>query len=217
MDLASIELALAALEARGAGAFDAASCECVRKLIMRAGALEARPRALLAARANEHVRRLAERFDLARAHVERRIDAAEALHGALHVERAALARGELGAVRRALRLRASRPLPLDASAQLARRERCANEYEASSLHLLAAFAVARSVDFVPEQAGPYHPLRIASDLLDRIHSVSPIYLNAQLRRLEELTSLLALPELPGAAARTAPRKQRAVAKGGSRA
>jgi hypothetical protein len=212
MELASVEHVLDALEARGAGAFDAISCSCARQLIVRANTFEARARALLAARANDHVARLGQRFELAGADVIRRIEAAEKTHGPLPQERAAYARGELSNVRRALRRRNSAPVMRDDSAQLARRMRCADEYHASLSDLLATFAVASAVDFVPEQAGPYNPLRIASDLLERIRSVSPIYLNAQLRRLEELASMLALPVPAQLVGTTPPRKGRRTSK-----
>jgi hypothetical protein len=210
VDLASVEDALNALEACGANAFDAISCACTRKLIARARKLDTRASALLAARAHDHVERLARRFERARAAVERRIDAAELSHGELPRERAACARGRLGAVRYALRRRASGGTARDdAAAKRERRVRCAYEYEAALADLTATFAVASASDAVPEQAGPYNPLRIASELLEQIRSVSPIYLNVQLKRLEELASILALPELPVTPAKTQPPPGRA--------
>jgi hypothetical protein len=212
---ANLESALAQLEARGARAFDADSCDCVRTLTARADALPAPAAARLSARAGAHLQRVAERFEAARAELERRIALAEQLHGALPEERDALARGEWSALRRALRRRNNGSHAPDAAARLARRERCAEQYETALEDLLGTFAVARALDVVPEHAGPYNPLRIASDLLERIRSVSPIYLNAQLRRLEELASMLALPELPDPTAKPATRKPRAPNKAGS--
>jgi hypothetical protein len=207
---AGLESALSQLEARGARAFDADGCDCVRGLIARAGALPAPAAARLAARAGVHLERVAQRFEAARSELERRIALAEQRRGALPEQRRALARGELGAVRRALRRRDG----AERAAQLARRERCAEQYETALEDLLGSFAVARAADVVPEQAGPYNPLRIASDLLERIRSVSPIYLNAQLRRLEELASMLALPELPDPSAKPPARKPRGTNKPG---
>ncbi len=76
------------------------------------------------------------------------------------------------------------------------RKQRAVAYEDSVAAMVASFALARAVDVVPEDAGPYNPLRIASATLDRIREVSPFFLTVQLNRLEELASLLALPELP---------------------
>jgi hypothetical protein len=69
-------------------------------------------------------------------------------------------------------------------------------YEDSVADLVASFALARAVDVVPQDAGPYNALRIASDALDTMRAVSPFYLTVQLNRLEELASLLTLPDLP---------------------
>ncbi len=88
-------------------------------------------------------------------------------------------------------------------------------YEDSVAALVASFALARAVDVVPEDAGPYNPLRIASTTLDRMREVSPFYLTVQLNRLEELASLLALPELPAPPEeKVLPRKKTRALKGG---
>jgi hypothetical protein len=76
------------------------------------------------------------------------------------------------------------------------RRRRARDYEDSVAELVASLALARAVDVVPEHAGPYNALRIASSVLDAMRELSPAYLTSQLNRLEELASLLALPELP---------------------
>jgi hypothetical protein len=76
-----------------------------------------------------------------------------------------------------------------------RRSRTA-AYEDSVAELVASYALARATDVVPEGAGPYNALRIASQALDAMRTLSPAYLTVQLNRLEELASLLALPELP---------------------
>jgi hypothetical protein len=214
VELAGIEQALDALEARGARAFDAASCDCVRSLITRCEALEPRAAALLTQRAEVHVERLTLRFDKARADTERMLATAEEAHGPLPTQRAALARGELLHVRRALRRLGSLPAR---STELTRGDRGkrASDYESSLAELVASLALARAVDVVPEHAGPYNPLRIASDLLERMRNVSPIYLTAQLNRLEELASMMALPELPEPASKTLPRKRRGSLKSGS--
>jgi hypothetical protein len=98
-------------------------------------------------------------------------------------------------------------------------ERSAFDYGSSLTDWVAAVALARAEDGVPEQAGPYNPLRIANDLLERIRQVSPIYLNAQLSWLEALASMLALPELPEPPApqlMAATRAARPAANGGQR-
>jgi hypothetical protein len=75
--------------------------------------------------------------------------------------------------------------------------------------MVASLALARAVDVVPEDAGPYNALRIASEALDRMREISPLYLTVQLNRLEELATLLALPELPHKEdAKVLPKKKR---------
>ncbi|HEX5655939.1 MAG TPA: DUF2894 domain-containing protein [Polyangiales bacterium] len=210
MELADVERVLDALEARGARAFDSASCDCVRALITRGEALEDKARALLARRAQVHAERLTERFDKARIDTSRLLDSAERTHGAQSKLRAAFERGDLGTVRRALRKLGGLPPPATPL-----RKPDAHEYEDSLAEMVASFALARAVDVVPQDAGPYNPLRIASDLLERMRKVSPIYLTAQLNRLEELASMMALPELPEPASKTLPRKRRGRLKSGS--
>lgn len=201
MTLAEIESALGELEARGARAFDAASCDCVRALTTRAQQLHAHGAQLLAARAEAHITRLTERFDAERERTQARLTAAEQRFGELPAQRAAFLRGELSDVRRTLRRFNTVP-PQPASSALARgdvqreRVRRESEYEAALAELVTSMALARAMDVVPEHAGPYNPLRIASDLLGRIRAVSPIYLTTQLKRLDELASMLSLPELP---------------------
>jgi hypothetical protein len=210
VELADVERALEALEARGARAFDSASCDCVRALITRGEALSPPATALLAKRAQVHVERLALRFDKARVDTSRLLESAERTHGTLGKLRAAFERGDLGTVRRALRkLGGMPPKPSPVS------KRDAHEYEDSLAEMVASFALARAVDVVPQDAGPYNPLRIASDLLERMRKVSPIYLTAQLNRLEELASMMELPELPEPASKTLPRKRRGSLKSGS--
>jgi hypothetical protein len=199
---------LEVLEAHGAGGFDAASCGCVRMLLERAEALDSSASTRLVERAGVHLERLAERFAEARTQTQQRLDAAEQVHGALPSARAAFARGELVAVRLGLRRLDRAPAPDAARAERARREkehaRCSSEYDTALAGLSAICALARAADVVPEHAGPYNPLRIASDLLACIGKVSPIYLTSQLNRLEELASMLALPELPVAATKPTP-------------
>lgn len=114
----------------------------------------------------------------------------------------------------------SRPsLPASRSSSLppprSLRKQRAVVYEDSVAALVASFALARAVDVVPEDAGPYNPLRIASTTLDRMREVSPFFLTVQLNRLEELASLLALPELPAPPEEKAlPRKKTKALKGG---
>jgi hypothetical protein len=210
VSLADVERALDALEARGARAFDSASCDCVRALVTRGEGLEGKAAVLLAGRAAVHVERLGLRFDKARADTERLLASAERSHGTQTRLRAAFERGDLGTVRRALRkLGASPPRAVPVTRP------DGHEYEDSLAEMVASFALARAVDVVPRDAGPYNPLRIASDLLERMRKVSPIYLTAQLNRLEELASMMQLPELPEAASKTLPRKRRGSLKSGS--
>ncbi len=210
MELADVERLLDALEARGARAFDPASCDCVRALITRGEKLAPRATALLAKRAQVHVERLQARFDKARVDTERLLTSAERTHGTQGKLRAAFERGDLGTVRRTLRKLGAMPAK---SAAVTRPD--THEYDDSLAELVASFALARAVDVVPRDAGPYNPLRIASDLLERMRKVSPIYLTAQLNRLEELASMMALPELPDAATKALPRKRRGSLKSGS--
>ncbi|MET0287307.1 MAG: DUF2894 domain-containing protein [Polyangiales bacterium] len=205
-----VERALDALEARGARAFDSASCDCVRALVTRGEKLEGKAGELLASRAQVHVERLTARFDKARVDTARLLDSAERTHGTLTKLRTAFERGDLGTVRRALRkLGGMPPKPAPVT------KRDAHEYEDSLAEMVASFALARAVDVVPQDAGPYNPLRIASDLLERMRKVSPIYLTAQLNRLEELASMMELPELPEPISKTLPRKRRGSLKSGS--
>ena len=203
-DAGATARALLALEQRGGRAYDAISCDCARALLRRAQHASPRAAALLVARAAVHVQRLSDRFDRARAVLETRIADAEQKFGALPDERAACARGELVNARRSLRRRACLPAPIATRAPTSERF---EDYQSASNEWVAVSALARAVDVVPAQAGPYNPLRIASDLLERIRAVSPTYLNAQLARLEQLASMLALPELPEPAAKPAPRKR----------
>jgi hypothetical protein len=98
------------------------------------------------------------------------------------------------------------------------RRRRAASYEDSVAELVASYALARATDVVPEGAGPYNGLRIASQALDAMRGLSPSYLTVQLNRLEELASLLALPELPpkpkpAPTTRTLPKKRGRTLKG----
>jgi Protein of unknown function (DUF2894) len=227
--LAAAERALDALESQGARLFDAASCDCVRTLITRAEQLGGRARELLAERAVVHAERLRERFERGRAASEQSLTQLEQQRGRgpLAALRERLVRGDVTTVRRKLRRLASAPIKAVPS-ELARPARArrgrsadaydsqqATDYEEALAELVASFALARAVDVVPEHAGPYNPLRIASDLLARMRTVSPIYLTAQLNRLEELASMLELPELPEPSSKTLPRKKRRVLRSGS--
>ena len=205
-----VEAALDALEAAGARQFDAASCDCVRTLITRAEVLGGAVGERIAGRAAEHVARLRARFEQARLGTRARLSEAARQRGPLPQLEGALARGEVMLVRRGLRRLARSPhRAVSERAQLARRDGVL-AYDDAHAELVAAFALARATDVVPEDAGPYNPLRIASELLERMRSVSPLYLTAQLNRLEELASLLALPELPPLQTRRPlPRRKRA--------
>lgn len=199
MEQAVVARALADLEGLGARGFDADSCDCIRALIERAQELDERASEHLLERAMVHVERLSLRMQRQRQRTERWLEAAERKHGELSSERHLLEQGDITTLRRKLRRIAS-GTGASASTQVVLRQRHrvarTQDYETSRAELIAAFAIARAADVVPEQAGPYNPLRIASDLLSRIRDVSPLYLTAQLQRLEELGSMLSLPELP---------------------
>ena len=199
MEQAAVARALADLEGLGARGYDADSCDCIRALIDRAQELDTRASTHLLERAMAHVERLTLRMQRERQRTERWLEVVEGKYGELSAERHLLVQGELTKLRRKLRRLAS-GTGASASTQVVLRQRHrvarTQDYETSRAELIAAFALARAADVVPEQAGPYNPLRIASDLLSRIRDVSPLYLTAQLQRLEELGSMLTLPELP---------------------
>lgn len=216
MDHAHAEVvqALETLEAAGARSFDADGCDCIRALLTRATQLPERASALLTERAHAHLTGLDQRMQHARAQTERALDKLEQEHGELTEARGALARYELTALRRQLRRLALQPPAASTALVKTDRIACLQAFEASASELLASFAIARARDAVPEQAGPYNPLRIASDLLARIRDVSPIYLTAQLHRLDELGSMLTLPELPEPPSKIAAKKPGRALKSG---
>ncbi|MFT3921647.1 MAG: DUF2894 domain-containing protein [Myxococcales bacterium] len=230
-----------ALEAKGARGYDAPACDCVRALLTRAEELGGGVGAILVARAESHLSSLSARFDRDTARVRERLehvqtdpDTAERLQNLLQ-------RGDVVRVARTLRRIAVQPVsrpqatsyetvaspapkpdslppPRGRNSQLpprSLRKQRAVVYEDSVAALVASFALARATDVVPEDAGPYNPLRIASNTLDRMREVSPFFLTVQLNRLEELASLLALPELPAPPEEKAlPRKKTKALKGG---
>ncbi|HEX6242720.1 MAG TPA: DUF2894 domain-containing protein [Polyangiales bacterium] len=209
-----VEGQLDALEARGARGYDAPACDCVRALLTRAEELGGGVGHRLRERAAAHLSSLEQRFERDQRRIAEAVVRSEQQHGAQPELHKRLARGELALVgRKVRRLRAlpvsvrRRPLPTPDAAlpavdterapdALRERRRRVVAYEDSVAQLVAAFALARATDVVPSDAGPYNPLRIASELLDRMRTVSPLYLAVQLNRLEELGSLLGLPELP---------------------
>jgi hypothetical protein len=210
VELAETERALDALEARGARLFDAPTCGCVRTLIARAEELEGESARLLSERAADHLERLRARFERARAEAREKLARVERDHGVRSELRDLLEIGELVKLRRALRHLRQRPAAIALASRASSARKQTSEYEESLAELVASLALARAVDIVPKQAGPYNPLRIASELLARMQAVSPLYLTAQLNRLEELASLLSLPELPKAATKPAAKKRRAL-------
>jgi hypothetical protein len=217
VSFADVERALVALEKRGARAFDRDGCDLVGALIARGAELPRPADALLLERVRVHLTLLCERFERARERTAARLEDAERAHGPLPEQRAAFERGELRALRRELR-RLDRGRSAYAGARRAERQRCAGAYDAALAELSAQFTVARAVDEVPAHAGPYNPLRIATDLLARIGAVSPTYLAVQLKRLDELAVMLTLPEPPSAARPTpAPPPKKPRAKGKRRA
>lgn len=218
-DTASVEQRLDALEARGARTYDAPACDCVRALLTRAEELGGGVAVRLRERAAAHLTSLETRFERDQRRVESALARSEQQLGEQPELRKRVERGELGFVSRRLRRLSALPPALvrvtaaapsapelrertaSASARpsarpLSDRRRRIVAYEDSVAQLVAAFALARATDVVPSDAGPYNPLRIASELLDRMRAVSPFYLAVQLNRLEELGSLLSLPELP---------------------
>lgn len=69
-------------------------------------------------------------------------------------------------------------------------------YRESLAEVAASVAVARAEDDVPKIAGPYNALAIAARALRRMHTLSPLYLRAQLARLETLAALEPLDAAP---------------------
>lgn len=207
-EVGDVERALDALEASGARLFDGPSCDCIRSLLERAEELGGTTKELLTARAASHLVRLRDRFERTRRETRAKLAAVESVHGVQPALRDLLEIGDLARLRRTLRRLAATPPGLVRTPRETRRE--VAEYDDSLAELVASFALARAVDVVPEDAGPYNPLRIASDLLARMRAVSPLYLTAQLNRLEELASLLGLPELPGRAAPVTTKKKKAL-------
>lgn len=209
---ASVEAALDAMEARGARSYDAPACDCVRALLSRADELGGGVAQRLCERAASHLDSLRTRFERDQQRITAALERSEATLGEQPTLRKQLSRGEMLPVARRLRRLSAFPLALrresgiepqrltpglrNADSTLSERRRRSLSYEDSVAQLVAALALARATDVVPADAGPYNPLRIASELLDRMRDVSPFYLAVQLNRLEELGSLLSLPELP---------------------
>jgi len=248
MDLASVEAALDALELDGARGFDTPACDCIRKLVTQAEQLGGAVADRLTVRAAAHLDALRAQMELDRARVTSELEALERQCDEglpeLHLQ---LTRGETTRVARTVRRLRARPrrpakepstalarteqapqtqLEKRTPSRIAVRQKQALAYEDSVAALVASFALARAVDVVPEDAGPYNALRIASEALDRMRAISPFYLTVQLNRLEELASLLSLPELPKSepatpaalpSRKSAPpaRKKRSALKGGS--
>jgi hypothetical protein len=207
----ALRASLSELEARGARAYDALGCDCVRELLARAEELGGGVARRLCLRAEAHLSALGARFSGEADRVAARLKDYESERGEQADLREQLGSGELEQLARRLRrLRAAPPLrarPLSlkrtapggnfarAGVSTLRRKRV-TVYEDSVAQMVATLAMARATDVVPEDAGPYNPLRIASEVLERVREVSPFYLAVQLNRLEELASLLSLPELP---------------------
>jgi len=238
MDLETVEAALDALEADGARGFDGPACDCIRTLITQAERLGGAVAERLVVRAEAHLSALSARMNADRARVQEQLLAFEAKVDEpmpeLHKQ---LVRGDITRVARTLRRlrqRPPKPAPTTALAKIepshastrgpsprsriSVRQKQALAYEDSVAELVASFALARAVDVVPEDAGPYNALRIASEALDKMRALSPFYLTVQLNRLEELASLLSLPELPAKeppapVPSTLPRKKRGALKG----
>lgn len=218
--LEAMERELERLEGRGARAYDAPGCDCVRALIEHAEQLGGDVGRRLEARAAAHFETLRARFERDRERVAELLVQAERAHGELPALRRLLDTGELVALARALRRRRAvavreperRAAPAPRAAleraqdALTTRRRRQLAYEDSVAQMVASLALARANDGVPADAGPYNPLRIASQVLDRMREISPFYLTVQLNRLEELASLLTLPELPAPSGKAAPKR-----------
>lgn len=232
-DTESIESRLDAIEAQGARIYDAPACDCVRTLLDRAEELGGAVGARLRDRASAHLDALTERFARYKQRVGQKLAATEEVHGELIELRKRFERGELVSTARTIRRLQLRPIyvrnlrnpsgneqPTGTSREqknshLSQRRKRAVAYEDSVAQLVAALALARATDVVPADAGPYNPLRIASEVLDRMREISPFYLAVQLNRLEELGSLLNLPELPPPPAPPQPEKKaRSLGKAG---
>jgi hypothetical protein len=217
----SARAALRELEARGARTYDAPACDCVHALLARADELGGGVAVRLALRAESHLGSLRARFQADQARVAEQLTTCEQARGEQTELRRWVASGDL--VRAGRRLRRLRVLPATASHSLAvkqpvaagfgsrtegrgstftranahmLRKKRVTVYEDSVAQMVATLAMARATDVVPADAGPYNALRIASDVLERLRAISPFYLAVQLNRLEELASLLSLPELP---------------------
>jgi hypothetical protein len=198
--LQAVESALDQLEVDGARGYDAPACDCVRALLTRAEELGGAIAVRLVERADSHVESLRERLARDKQRVAARVSALEQRLSAEQPElRRAVERGDIVlASRRARRLTRRAELIVrgpELPARARRTERV-RAYEDSVAEMVASLSLARAVDVVPEDAGPYNPLRIASEALDRMRDISPLYLTVQLNRLEELATLLQLPELP---------------------
>jgi hypothetical protein len=203
----AVERELEQLEAEGGRGYDAPACDCARALLARAEELGGGTGTRLIERAQSHVDSLRERLVRDRARVAARVSAVEERLASEQPElRRAVERGDLVlASRRAGRLarradivvrRSDEATPEAAPVRARGKPQRIQAYEDSVAEMVASLALARAVDVVPEDAGPYNALRIASEALDRMREISPLYLTVQLNRLEELATLLALPELP---------------------
>ena len=207
--LTELEAALEKLEAQGARHFDCEACDCIRGLLTSAENLGGGAGERLARRAAVHLASLEQQVSSERGRALEWIDQVEG-GGARQLLQQRVEQGQSVYVLRSLRrLRARAKLSGAKTRQAVQAEttqaqedassrsrRCAQAYEDSLADLVASFALARAVDTVPEGSGPYNSLRIASELLDGMRTVSPRYLTVQVNRLEELASLLTLPELP---------------------
>jgi hypothetical protein len=203
---------LAGLEAAGARGFDAPLCDCVHALLERAEELRGPVAARVLQRAAAYCNELAASFLRDSQRAVALVQKVVVQCGPQPELERCITRGELNeALRRARRVRGRPPRPQDeqqpalelarlpgAAGRPRRPKRAAQSlaYEDSVAEMVASLALARAVDVVPRDAGPYNPMRIASDLLDGLRAVSPFFLTVQLNRLEELGSLLSLPDLP---------------------
>lgn len=204
----AIEEALDSLEDAGARSIDAPGCDCVRRLLNNAEELGGGTAERLLARAQSHLDQVRQRVERARDKTSTRLtelqqrgmDPAGQLQQAFDdgdLQRVETAARQLRRTAGATRL-ARRPMGAQVSpAGMARQRRrvSALRYDDSVAEWMASNALASAMRTVPRDAGPYNSLRIASRAIQHMGELSPTYLRAQLERLDELSSLMALPEL----------------------
>lgn len=210
--LSELEQRLASLTQAGAAAWDEPGLQLVQRLTRAARQADAALCAHLQERAARHLDRLEEAFEANRAEAQASLQqlvalgVVDAAHGQAKLDAGALGevqrlskRHRFGRRRVDASFAARRP-DLEARALL-RGITSPGTLQAPSAELLAAtlyrdavagasasLTVARAVAAVPEDAGHYNPMRVASRALEAL-SDHPAYLQAQLARLEVVALL----------------------------